>query len=225
MRRQIIHSSIVLLTCGCSADSRCGSVDDPDNLWPHAAQVRVDVYGHGAQCDQGTVSGGGTPLSSRTFDPHGGIALDLPSGDYTLTLTLLSDSGTAFATACQQSSSHSSGCLRLSVQSACGSRSCWTNPDGGACQIMHSNGVGQSFYDCVAAGTHNQTQATEACAAFTGDASQCHSMSCGSGSAVCSDGSGDACDCWIYSGDSAGRVKHNSVGSCGCQSDSSTTWY
>jgi hypothetical protein len=37
----------------------------------------------------------------------------------------------------------------------------------GACQVVHSNGAGQSFYDCVAASTFNQTQATEACVAFT----------------------------------------------------------
>src|SRR5262249_46624311 len=30
---------------------------------------------------------------------------------------------------------------------------------GGACQVRHANGLGQSFFDCTALGTHDQTQA------------------------------------------------------------------
>src|SRR6185295_1610732 len=41
---------------------------------------------------------------------------------------------------------------------------------GASCQISHSNGVGQTFYDCSPPGTYNQARATEACTAFTGSA-------------------------------------------------------
>jgi len=91
----------------------------------------------------------------------------------------------------------------------------------GACQTAHDDGVGQTFYDCVATGTYDQTQATEACAAFTGDASQCHvSTTCASGAtAVCSAGSATACDCWIFAGTGVGKVKTNGAGSCTCHAN------
>ncbi len=89
----------------------------------------------------------------------------------------------------------------------------------GACENAHSNGLGQSYYDCTAPGTYNAQQALEACAAFTGDASQCHAVTCSTGDlAACSDGSPSACDCWIYSGSLTSRVKTGSKGSCSCSS-------
>jgi hypothetical protein len=97
---------------------------------------------------------------------------------------------------------------------------------GGACQQSHANGLGQKWFDCVATGTYNATQALAACAAFTGDASQCHALTCSTGDlAVCSDGSSAACDCWIYSGGSIGRVKTSGAGSCGCNTHGNApTW-
>jgi hypothetical protein len=89
---------------------------------------------------------------------------------------------------------------------------------GNTCQTNHMNGVGQTFDDCQPLDTYDVTQATEACTAFTGDASQCHpSATCGIGQlAVCSDGSSNACDCWIYSGTAMGKVRTGSVGFCNC---------
>jgi hypothetical protein len=84
----------------------------------------------------------------------------------------------------------------------------------GACQVQHDNGEGQSWFDCVALDTHDQAQEQKACAAFTGDPTQCHAGSCG----VCSDGSATACDCWMDDG----KVKENPVGSCGCKGASNT---
>jgi hypothetical protein len=95
---------------------------------------------------------------------------------------------------------------------------------GGTCQVKHDNGVGQSFLDCSALKTYDENQAMEACTAFTGDASQCHAISCGGSTAVCSDGSTVACDCWMYS-DNKGKVKRNAAGSCSCTGNSNTaTW-
>jgi hypothetical protein len=102
----------------------------------------------------------------------------------------------------------------------------------GACSIAHSNGLGQTFVDCVAAGTHDQTQALAACAASTGNSSLCalSSLSCGGtgfgggtkGSPVCSSGS-KPCACWSFSGSDSGRVSEPAT-ACACPTQSSPTW-
>jgi hypothetical protein len=95
----------------------------------------------------------------------------------------------------------------------------------GGCMTRHDDGVGQAFFDCAPAGTFDQTEATAACAAFTGDATQCHALACGGNNqAVCSDGSTQACDCWIYSGNNRGKVKRNAAGSCGCTGGNTSSW-
>jgi hypothetical protein len=101
---------------------------------------------------------------------------------------------------------------------------------GGACQVAHDNGVGQSFFDCAALGTHNQTQAMEACKAYTGDASgaQCMAFACqggGQNGVVCNQTSPLACVCWNYTGTNIGHF-HNSgvVGQCFCPSAAEGTW-
>jgi hypothetical protein len=89
-----------------------------------------------------------------------------------------------------------------------------------------------TFYDCVAVGTYNATLALDACAAFTGDKSQCDysgtygcnvtlgGQDAGVGDMVCSDGpSASACNCWGYSGPLIGYMSTGSgTGSaaCGC---------
>jgi hypothetical protein len=48
---------------------------------------------------------------------------------------------------------------------------------GGSCQTIHSDGVGQNFYDCNPLGTNTDAEATEACVAYAlsvgGKASDC----------------------------------------------------
>jgi hypothetical protein len=116
------------------------------------------------------------------------------------------------------------GYQNCDAQDANGCECAGTGCCAGGCQTQHSNGVGQSFFDCVAAGTHTVAQATAACAAFTGDASQCHaSTPCGS--AVCSDGSTTACDCGFYGGLDNGKVSSARAGSCSCNArGSDPTW-
>jgi hypothetical protein len=86
------------------------------------------------------------------------------------------------------------------------------------------------FYDCVAAGTYNSTLALDACAAFTGDKTQCdstHTYTCslegedaGISDMVCSDGpNASACDCWGYTGPLAGFMSTGTgkgFANCGC---------
>jgi hypothetical protein len=89
--------------------------------------------------------------------------------------------------------------------SACGCPGC----------VIHSNGVGETFQDCVASGTHDPTQALEACSAFTGTSADCATESCTSGSggpgktpgqAVCGTRA-SVCDCWAFVGAAVGLVQ------------------
>jgi hypothetical protein len=111
------------------------------------------------------------------------------------------------------------------------------SPDccGSICQTTHSNGVGQSFYDCNAPGTHDQSQAQAACTAYTGSASACRpSTMCCSGNiivaclgitakSVCGSANGQ-CYCWQYEGTNPGRVQAEGTfctASCGSGNDPS----
>jgi hypothetical protein len=94
---------------------------------------------------------------------------------------------------------------------------------GSGCQITHDNGIGQSWYDCVAYGTHTQAQATKACEAYAGSG-ECGSRSCLSGQrAMCSSGAtAPDCICWGYQGAIQGWV--NNAGGGGCQCGQSAQW-
>lgn len=84
---------------------------------------------------------------------------------------------------------------------------------GGNCPVQHDydkDVVGATFYDCVAAGAFNSTDAMDACEAYAG-VGQCDVMHSGyyctyadgglAGDMVCSDGTGaPACACWGYDG-------------------------
>lgn len=105
--------------------------------------------------------------------------------------------------------------------------------DGGdeGCSIAHSNGLGQAFFDCVPLGTHNQAQALEACAAFTGNMSLCVPVGCSPGMEVCSTGF-TSCACWKYQGSNIGHVSMpggageggSGGGTCICPNAASATW-
>jgi hypothetical protein len=88
--------------------------------------------------------------------------------------------------------------------------------DGGSL-VAHSNGLGQTFYDCAPPNTLNQTQAFAACAAFSQDAGACMydpGFSC-MGDVVCSIGS-SVCACWVYDGNRPGRVCSSTTAGCCC---------
>src|SRR5262249_28864544 len=101
---------------------------------------------------------------------------------------------------------------------------------GTGCQTTHNDGVGHNFYDCVALGTSNPTQALEACAAYTGNASMCHAFSCkppGQNAVVCSDAFSGSCVCWNYSGGNVGHVFNSGasgVSNCYCPISTDPTW-
>lgn len=103
----------------------------------------------------------------------------------------------------------------------------------GACQTTHSNGTGQSFYDCNAPGTHTAAAAAAACVAFGGGSScKTSSVCCGGLSAlglclattdnsVCGS-AGGTCHCWQYSGTNPGTVQNGCSATCGAGGD--PTW-
>jgi hypothetical protein len=93
----------------------------------------------------------------------------------------------------------------------------------GVCQTTHSDGVGQSYYDCNPLKTYNASTALEACAAFAGNASKCSSYTCGAATVICSDGAPN-CDCWQYSGSRIGQVDINSNSTCYCPIAGDPTW-
>jgi hypothetical protein len=97
-----------------------------------------------------------------------------------------------------------------------------------ACQTQHTNGTGQHFYDCNPLSTFTATTATEACKAFTDDAtgSKCSAFTCtggGSNKVVCSN-SASICVCWNYSGTFVGHYYNSGSTSCLCPGSLDPTW-
>jgi hypothetical protein len=94
---------------------------------------------------------------------------------------------------------------------------------GDACQTIHADGVGASFYDCLPPSTYTQDEAFAACAAHAGGASYCGDQSCSGGHAVCDFTSPlNDCTCWGYDGDIAGHVYVSS--SCVCPLTGDPSW-
>jgi hypothetical protein len=90
-----------------------------------------------------------------------------------------------------------------------------------ATPVTHSNGLGQTWTDCVPLGTYNMTQAFMACEAATGAAG---AMQCG-----IHDGDAGGCDngvfyvggFWVYAGPTAGHVSSTAFD---CPTTASPTW-
>jgi hypothetical protein len=77
---------------------------------------------------------------------------------------------------------------------------------GSSCQTTHTDGEGQSFYDCNALGTDTEDEAMEACAAYAasigGKVSDCSGnwVCSGQPSQACYTGSAGTQYCWGYEG-------------------------
>jgi hypothetical protein len=107
------------------------------------------------------------------------------------------------------------------------SQCCGTmTPAGNYCPISHNDGVGQTFWDCQPTGSYDEQLAEDACAAFTGNSSQCTTGDCEGQDGgpdgdfvVCSSGSPTDCVCWTYQGPNSGYV-HNEgasgISNCYC---------
>ena len=109
---------------------------------------------------------------------------------------------------------------------------------GQACPVQHNydeDVIGATFYDCVAAGTYNQTDALDACNAAIGTAGQCSTgyYCTGTdggtgGDMVCSDGAGaSACTCWGYDGVLVGLLftgPGKGMTNCDCPQNGDPKW-
>jgi hypothetical protein len=123
---------------------------------------------------------------------------------------------------CNKSGSNTTGC-ECNTPACCGSD----------CEDIHTNGpssigLGDSWYDCVAVGTDNVTQATAACVAWKG-AGQCSGgWTCGTGLHVVAQDTicDNACTmCWSYA--TAGGTYPTTAGTvtdCGCPGTVLGTW-
>jgi hypothetical protein len=108
----------------------------------------------------------------------------------------------------------------------------------GSCPVAHNydeDVIGSTFYDCVAAGTYNQTDALDACNASVGTAGQCSAgYYCTGpdggmvGDMVCSDGAGaSACTCWGYDGVLVGLLfagPGKGMANCDCPQTGDPKW-
>ena len=114
---------------------------------------------------------------------------------------------------------------------------------GGNCPVQHNYDkdiVGATFYDCVATGAYNSTDAMDACEAYAG-VGQCDVMHSGyyctypdgglAGDMVCSDGpNAPACACWGYDDALQGYVLigpgtyAQNQNNCGCPGPGNPQW-
>jgi hypothetical protein len=97
----------------------------------------------------------------------------------------------------------------------------------GSCRCGHRNGsvapLGQTYIDCSdplgtpgTASTYNLNMATLACAAYTGNASQCGASACGAVNVVCDfTAPFPSCTCWTFSGLGAGTAIYSTTISMG----------
>jgi hypothetical protein len=119
---------------------------------------------------------------------------------------------------CNQAAPNADGC-------ECHTPSCCPS---GVCQNAHSNGITQTWYDCVPLGTYTQAQAMAACTAFTGDSAQCTDAPvgiCGPARGVCSSGA-STCWCWTFAGSAAGTAEHQPGPACpvACPTGQGSRW-
>ena len=176
--------------------------------------------------DAGDSMGGGSSGSSSSSTSSGGSSSSGASSGVGSRDGGSSDSSSSSSGSGSSSSWTGNGACTTNTACGEGCENCTTK---GATCNAHSNGVGQTFYDCNPLGTYNQTQATKACAALTGNASQCAvmiSFRCqlglfGNLLEVCSTGSA-GCYCWQWSV-TPGSVASPSS-SCPVCAGTSPTW-
>jgi hypothetical protein len=94
---------------------------------------------------------------------------------------------------------------------------------GGACQTIHSNGLGQNYFDCNPLGTYNATTATEAATAFSPTATITQVTCSGSNGVVLAQ-TATSCAAWDFSGNVVGHVNLSSSSACFCPTSGDPGW-
>jgi hypothetical protein len=97
--------------------------------------------------------------------------------------------------------------------------------DGGCSMpVIHANGLGQFFSDCVPLGTYNAAQAAKACAAAGAGACSPNTVLCGNADMECTT-TANTCMCWTYAGTTAGRARASGAGVvCQCPTATDPLW-
>jgi hypothetical protein len=96
----------------------------------------------------------------------------------------------------------------------------------GCVPVVHSNGVGQTYTDCVPLNTYGPDEAAKACAAT-------NVGTCGQNTVLCIGGPtiectlmAGTCTCWSYTGPTAGRVDTSKAGAlCACPAPTDPMWH
>jgi hypothetical protein len=209
-------------TCGTPCDtahSLGASCNGVACTYSGCASGRLD-------CDKTPPNANGCETASSTSNCGAcGQACDTSTGTP-------SCSGTSCIYACNPGRSD---CNAVTAPDTDGCECATPNCCGSSCQTVHSNGVGQSFYDCAPSGTYNATEQLAACAAFTGDATKCTNVSSlclfVQPVGVCSTGASQ-CYCWYLpnppapdaSGPPLGLVQSSTSSTCMCPSATGPTW-
>ncbi len=240
-----IVASGCALVSGLDGYSKGGDLDGSPDV--AADQTVKDVAADSPTTDSGNDTGtpdsGGDVVVADAQDSGVNDAAD--AGDScgpTNTVNNCSQCGAV----CDGTNATSTGCNGTSCQYTCkaGFSNCTTTaPDlngcecatpsccGSSCAVTHSNGIGQNYYDCVEAGTWNQTQAAEACTAYTKNQFVCQAAGCiGSDGGptgdlvICGNPDGGTCACWNYQGPDIGYVHQSGNTSCFCPNTNDFKW-
>lgn len=175
-------------------------------------------HGAGSTAASGTASHGATSTASAGLGGSGGSGASTSGSASVSGSASSSESSTASASA-SSSASSAGGCSGCTTPGCCGA----------VCQTAHSNGVGQSYYDCNPPDTHTLMTAMEACAAYAvtvgGTAADCFDgWGCSAEPSldqVCyANATGATCMmyCWAYVG------APGSVTTCSACNTSAGTW-
>jgi len=225
-------------TCQTSTHECVGCVTDNDCALGSLCQSQTCVPGCSAThgCDIGKTCCG-TQCESLATDPaHCGSCTNVCDSTHSNGATCVSSvceyasCGAGYAD-CSTASNDVDGCeCPTAPTPAQGTAGCCSK----SCQTVHMNGYMGSYYDCVALGTYNGTQAIEAATSATSvTGTPSDTWSCTNGTdtahAVCKQGS-SSCSCWTYSSTNtgfaaAGRVHKNPTSnSCFCATSADDPW-
>jgi hypothetical protein len=205
------------------AESDAETVDASVDLALDAADIRADDVRADTEAPSDALDRAETRAGDASAPAEGGDAQAEGGEGDAETI----DAGDARADAPTDGAPDASLACTASTCPSCGSGCTPCCTATGTCKVVHANGEGQTFYDCAALDTHDQTQAMEACVAFSKNSSQCTQSSNFCSSiiyAICSVAA-STCHCWQYTGPNAGTVQSPTTGcSAQCGSASDPAW-
>ncbi len=238
----LLVAGVAALASGCAAITGLDQFSKGGDDASSDASIFDQTVGDTRPPDSTVGDSSGLDSSSDTSNPGDAGTDAFPDGDAGCgpvnTVTNCSQCGSK----CDPLNADDASCTGTTCQYACktGFSNCDASaPDlggcecptptccGASCATTHNNGVGQSFYDCVAKGTYTQMQAGKACTAYTGNQFSCSAANCLSDagdSVVCGAADSGSCVCWNYVGNNISHVYKSGSGTCFCPGSSDPTW-